>query len=85
MSQCLCTHHRSDHRPRPASKGGVREGCMILGCECLKFVGASEEKTDTITPAQKEFARALVGQHQKVILKHRQMIDDIKTQFGLKE
>jgi hypothetical protein len=57
-------------------------------CECggeIKESNDGELKSDIITPEQKDFARSLIGHQQQIILKSRRIIDDIKTQFGLKE
>jgi hypothetical protein len=84
MKPCKnCLHPLASHRGY-RQQGGDEPGCLMDGCACEEF-RPREGIHVKISDQQKAFARTLVGQHQKVILKHRQMIDDIKREFGLNE
>ncbi len=48
-------------------------------------IAEPQRPDDAIIQPDEKFARALIGQHQQIILKAQRAIDDIKRHFGLKE
>ena len=75
-------------RYEPVIGQGGEAVCFSCGGRVATLAEKEKEtagKSDILTPELERFIRSLIGQHQKVILKHRQMIDDIKREFGLKE